>query len=379
MRKTTLAVAVLSHSLAPLFVAALSPLVTREPFRARTLVATGVGLLGLALLLEPWRSPGPSVLLGAAAGAGSAVFYAGNVLTQKRIGGAISPSEILAYHAPPACVLLYLALPDAALASPTLTLAAPDPRPRPTVLVQDVDLVAGRHTLTLAPPEVTPGPFRFAAVADLQTGLPIVDQVFRAIATTAPRFVVVMGDLTDRGELAEYDLLATQLATLPVPFYPTLGNHELWADDERYRVRYGRSSFQFMFRDVAFTFVDSGDAGLDPLVEDELDGWLAAAQDQVHVFLTHIPPIEPVGVRYGSFRSRRDGQRLIAKLAAAGVDLALYGHIHTYLAYDHAGIPAFISGGGGAQPERWDGIGRHFLVVDIAPTGTPTVGVHRVD
>lgn len=116
MRKTTLAVAVLSHSLAPLFVAALSPLVTREPFRARTLVATGVGLLGLALLLEPWRSPGPSVLLGAAAGAGSAVFYAGNVLTQKRIGGAISPSEILAYHAPPACVLLYLALPDGGLA-----------------------------------------------------------------------------------------------------------------------------------------------------------------------------------------------------------------------------------------------------------------------
>lgn len=271
------------------------------------------------------------------------------------------------------------ALPDAALASPTLSLAAPDPRPRPTVLVQDVDLVAGRHTLTLAPPEVTPGPFRFAAVADLQTGLPIVDDVFRAIATTAPRFVVVMGDLTDRGELAEYDLLATQLATLPVPFYPTLGNHELWADDERYRVRYGRSSYQFMFRDVAFTFVDSGDAGLDPLVEDELDGWLAAAKDQVHVFLTHIPPIEPVGVRYGSFRSRRDGQRLIAKLAAAGVDLALYGHIHTYLAYEHAGIPAFISGGGGAQPERWDGIGRHFLVVDIAPTGTPTVGVHRVD
>ena len=271
------------------------------------------------------------------------------------------------------------ALPDAALTSPTLTLETPAPRPRPTVLVQDVELVAGRHTLALAPPDVSPGSFRFAAVADIQTGLPTVDEVFRAIATTSPRFVVAMGDLTDRGELAEYDLLATQLATLPVPFYPTLGNHELWADDARYRERYGRSSYQFTFRGVAFTFVDSGDAGLDPLVEDELDGWLATAADKVHVFLTHIPPIDPIGVRYGSFRSRRDGQRLLDKLAAAGVDLTLYGHIHTYLAFENAGIPAFISGGGGARPERWDGIGRHFLVVDIAPTGKPTVGVHRVD
>jgi Icc-related predicted phosphoesterase len=273
------------------------------------------------------------------------------------------------------------ALPDAALTSSTLTLAAPAPRPRPTVLVQDVDVAPGRHTLTLTPPDDADGPFRFVAMADIQTALPTVDEVFREIATLAPppRFVVFMGDLTERGELAEYDLAATQLATLPIPFYPTLGNHELWADSARYRERYGRSSYQFRYRGVAFTFVDSGDAGLEPLVEDQLDAWLAAAADRVHVFLTHFPPIDPSGIRDGSFRSRRDAHRLLATLAAGGVDLTLYGHVHTFVAFENAGIPAFISGGGGAQPERWDGIGRHFLVVDAAADQKPTVGLRRVD
>jgi 3',5'-cyclic-AMP phosphodiesterase len=199
-----------------------------------------------------------------------------------------------------------------------------------------------------------------------------------------------MGDLTERGELEEYDLFERQLETLRIPYYTTLGNHELWADSARYFDRFGRASFQFMFKGVAFTFVDSGDADLDPLVEQWLDGWLANARDQPHVFLTHIPPIDPVGFRYGAFRSTRDGHRLLARLVEGNVDLTLYGHIHTYEKFENAGIPAYISGGGGAAPMRFDGIDRHFLVVELNPTaafgalplGDPGIGaveVHRVD
>lgn len=270
-------------------------------------------------------------------------------------------------------------LPDAALTSDTLAIGAELPRARPTVMAYDVTLTAGRHRLRVAPPDTSDGPFRFAAMADIQTALPTVDEVFREIATTEPRFVVFMGDLTERSLIEEYDLLDRQLEVLPVPFYATLGNHELWEDPARYLDRYGRASYQFTFRGVSFTFVDSGDAGLDPTVERQLDDWLTAARDRVHVFLTHFPPIDPVGVRYGSFRSRLDGHRLLAKLAAGFVDLTLYGHVHSFVAFENAGIPAYISGGGGAMPERWDGIGRHFLVIDIAPTGRPTVGLHRVD
>ena len=78
-------------------------------------------------------------------------------------------------------------------------------------------------------------------------------------------------------------------------------------------------------------------------------------------------------------RSVRDGNRLLSQLADGNVDLTLYGHIHTYEAFENAGIPAFISGGGGADPMKGDGIDRHFLVVDVGADGIGGVELDRVD
>jgi Icc protein len=35
--------------------------------------------------------------------------------------------------------------------------------------------------------------------------------------------------------------------------------------------------------------------------------------------------------------------------------------------FSNAGIPAYISGGGGAIPERFDGRGRRYLTIDVDP------------
>jgi hypothetical protein len=91
-----------------------------------------------------------------------------------------------------------------------------------------------------------------------------------------------------------------------------------------------------------------------------------------------VPPIDPSGSRAGAFRSRREAHHLLQRLAAGGVDLTLYGHIHTYESFSNAGIPAYISGGGGATPEQWDGIGRHFLIVDLDPAAGVVAGVELV-
>ena len=268
-----------------------------------------------------------------------------------------------------------------------------EPGQRPTVAIFHVPLGAGTHALRLAPPDAgVLAPFRVAAMADIQTALPAVHEVFAEInAVPDLRFVVAMGDLTERGHLDEYELYERQLETLQIPFYTTIGNHELWNDHMRFLDRFGRANFQFDFKGVAFTFVDSGDASLDPLVEEWLGDWLDAARDRPHVFLTHMPPVDPVGLRYGSFRSTRDGRRLLSRLVEGNVDLTLYGHIHTYVEYENAGIPAYISGGGGADPMKLDGIERHFLVIELAPAqtafaplapfpgGVGGVEVHRVD
>lgn len=247
-----------------------------------------------------------------------------------------------------------------------------------------ITLAPGEATaLTLGPPDAAePGPVRFAVMGDIQTALDDVHEVFAAInAQPDLRFVVSTGDLVEEGERWEYELLTQQYQTLELPYYATAGNHEMVGDPALWREYFGRFNVHFAFKGTYFSLVDSGNATVDPLVYTWLDDWMARAGDAPHVFLTHIPPLDPVGVRSGSFRSRKEASKLLARLARGGVDLTLYGHIHSYYEFDNAGMAARISGGGGAWPEKLDGIGRHFLVVtaDPAAAGEPHGGFTAVD
>ena len=188
------------------------------------------------------------------------------------------------------------------------------------------------------------------------------------------------GDLTERGHVDELERYQEELRTLRVPYYTTLGNHELGENPTLFHDWFGRGNFHFGFRGVEFTLLDSASATLDPMVYEWLDGWLRAGSNRVHLVAMHIPPIDPIGVRGGGFASRNEAAKLLTRLANGRVDLTLYGHIHSYYEFDNAGIPAHISGGGGAIPERFDGVGRHFLVVDVsADGGVQNVQVVRVD
>lgn len=184
------------------------------------------------------------------------------------------------------------------------------------------------------------------------------------------RFALLVGDLTERGGDDELERFARELEPLRLPVYTTLGNHELGSSngDPGYHRWFGRGSFRFVFRGVQFTMLDSASGTLAPEVYDWLDGWLAEGAARTHVVGMHIPPIDPVGVRSGSFASRAEADKLLARLSRGNVDLTVYGHVHSYYAFANAGIPAFITGGGGAIPERMDAIGRHFLVFDVDPT-----------
>jgi drug/metabolite transporter (DMT)-like permease len=113
-RMTSVAIAVLTHYLTPIFVAIAAPLVLGERWSAKTAASVAVAFTGLVLLLEPWGEPAPHMWFGAALGAGSAVFYATNVLVDKRILGPFSASELLAYHGVISTPLLALVAPAGA-------------------------------------------------------------------------------------------------------------------------------------------------------------------------------------------------------------------------------------------------------------------------
>lgn len=120
--KTSVAIAVTTHYLAPIFVALSAPLVLREKPHSLTWVATAGGVLGLALLLRPWGGGmGAADALGALAGAGSAVFYASNVLVNRALVGRerapFTPVELMAYHGVVATPFLFALTPAHALAA----------------------------------------------------------------------------------------------------------------------------------------------------------------------------------------------------------------------------------------------------------------------
>jgi drug/metabolite transporter (DMT)-like permease len=113
-RVTSVAVAVLTHYLTPIFVAIAAPLLLRERWSAKAAAAVAVAFGGLVLLLEPWGAPAEHAWMGAALGAGSAVFYATNVIVDKKILGPFSASELLAYHGVISTPLLALFAPAGA-------------------------------------------------------------------------------------------------------------------------------------------------------------------------------------------------------------------------------------------------------------------------
>ncbi len=248
-----------------------------------------------------------------------------------------------------------------------------------------LELPAGDTRLRLAAPDAdAPSAFRFALLSDVQEAIVDVADVFDAINESHRqrrlRFLLGAGDLTQRGSRAELERYQRELTRLEVPYFTTLGNHELGQSPDLFHDYFGRGNFQFRFQGVYFTLLDSASASLDPIVYEWLDDWLARAERHVHVVAMHIPPIDPIGVRNGSWASRNEAAKLLGRLAKGRVDLTLYGHVHSYYEFDNAGIQAYISGGGGAIPERFDRIGRHFMVFEADPErGITATAVKRVD
>ena len=257
-----------------------------------------------------------------------------------------------------------------------------EPTSLPTRKRWRLNLPAGTTRLSIAPLDVkSRDAFRFALLSDVQEAIDEVGDIFGRLNQVRDlRFVLGAGDLTQQGTREQLERFQRELERLELPYFATLGNHELGTSPDLFHDYFGRGNFKFYFHGVAFTLIDDASATIDPTVYDWLDDWLEESRQEVHIVAMHIPPVDPIGVRNGSMASRSEADKLLAKLAEGRVDLTLYGHIHSYYSFDNAGIPAFISGGGGAIPERFDKIGRHFMVFEAdARHGITARNVIKVD
>jgi drug/metabolite transporter (DMT)-like permease len=125
MQRTTVAIAVLCHCLAPLIVAAVSPWALREKPQATTTAALAVSLCGLVLLLEPWGHASAHDLEGAALALASAGLYAGSVLLGKQLGGAFLVVELAAWPKLTSVPVLLFAVAVSSMSAPVSLEARP--------------------------------------------------------------------------------------------------------------------------------------------------------------------------------------------------------------------------------------------------------------
>lgn len=105
MRYTTVAIAVLTHYLAPILIALASPRIEGTYTRGAR-PAAAVALAGLVIILEPWRGATGDVVIGAALGVASAIAYASNVFVVRRLAERIGPARVMSYHSALAAVVM---------------------------------------------------------------------------------------------------------------------------------------------------------------------------------------------------------------------------------------------------------------------------------
>ena len=102
---TTIAIAVLTHYLAPILIALAAPRIDRVQTPGAGPAAL-VALAGLVIVLEPWREVAEGAALGAVLGVVSAVCYAGNTFVVRRLAERIGAPRAMAYHSLIAAVLM---------------------------------------------------------------------------------------------------------------------------------------------------------------------------------------------------------------------------------------------------------------------------------
>jgi predicted phosphodiesterase len=219
------------------------------------------------------------------------------------------------------------------------------------------------------PVAVNPDSFRFAVLTDLHFGDADTADLswFRSEAMKlGVGFICVLGDITHDGLAAEYAQGRARLDALDIPYYATIGNHDLYQNDgwEQFKTKFGPSCYSVVVADrLRLVFLDTADGLLGPAQFE----WLAAQlQDDryIKVVGTHYPcydGITPIMWRLASATERYKLQHLLEQY---GVRAYAAGHIHGWRHARIGGVDHFIAGS--MAPGKLDYGTRGFLLFTYA-------------
>jgi len=168
------------------------------------------------------------------------------------------------------------------------------------------------------------------------------DDLDKAIKLKQIRFVIFGGDLTYLGEDGEYSNFIKHCDALTVPWYPAIGNHDIYNSGWSYYWRY---------------LGEIGEAQMEWIAEQ-----LRNNKQPLLFVISHMPIY---GDSYGvyEFPETEEKQQLIALFEKYEVDFVLQGHYHGFVDITNNGV-RYVTSGSFSDGLLDSGI-RHFLLINV--------------
>lgn len=219
---------------------------------------------------------------------------------------------------------------------------------------------------------------RFAVVGDNHGVNPIYEQILDDLDGADPTFLLNVADTTEYGTVEEFRSIKALEGQHQYPIYHVVGNHDIKGDPDRsdFTDAYGRAPCSSQdIEHVRLILLDNADRRVG--FPDECLAWLdrelATVGERPVLLAYHRPFNLPFGDILGDDEtrvSRASNDRFLAILERHGnVDYIFNGHLHTYIPYTMANIPAVVSGGGGDPAQTALGGARanffHYLLVTV--------------
>ncbi|MFC1675484.1 metallophosphoesterase family protein [Planctomycetota bacterium] len=189
------------------------------------------------------------------------------------------------------------------------------------------------------------------------------DDLDRAIKLKQIRFVIFGGDLTYLGEEAEYSNFINHCDALTVPWYPAIGNHDIYNSGWSYYWRYlGPSVYSFNGGNAKFIVIDSAGGKIGEAQTEWIAEQLRTNKQPLLFVISHMP-IYGGSQSAFEFPKTEEREMLMSLFEKYEVDIVLEGHYHSYVDITNNGV-RYITSGSFSGGLLDSGI-RHFLMVNV--------------
>lgn len=185
-------------------------------------------------------------------------------------------------------------------------------------------------------------PFTFAALNDLHHAQPECDPwfeaVFAQVAQVRPAFILLLGDLADRGDPASFATVRRLSERVGVPCYAVPGNHD--NDVEKTPALFaaafsGVLNSRFQHEGWQFVGLDSSDENKwrDTRVSAASLAWLdrelaSLDPERPTVLFTHFPLAPDIRTQQGNVLTPLNAEAVLQRLVAFNLRSVLSGHFH---------------------------------------------------